>query len=70
MPCRWGFSMATHVADVAAFLTRTSFRILADNINRCIPASQLITIKGAWHGAPRQQPAAFNEALLAFLARV
>ena len=51
-------------------LTRTFFRILADNTNRCIPASQLITIKGAWHGAPRQQPAAFNEALLAFLARV
>ena len=51
-------------------LTRTWFRILAENTNRCIPASQLITIKGAWHGAPRQQPAAFNDALLAFLARV
>ena len=51
-------------------LTRTWFRTLAENTNRCIPASQLITIKGAWHGAPRQQTTAFNEALLAFLARV
>ena len=51
-------------------MTRTWFRVLAENTHRCIPGSQLITIKGAWHGAPRQQTAAFNEALLAFLSRV
>jgi pimeloyl-ACP methyl ester carboxylesterase len=51
-------------------LTRTWFRILAENTQRCIPAAQLLTIKGAWHGAPRSEPAAFNEALLAFLSRV
>ena len=51
-------------------LTRTWFRVLSENTQRCIPASQLITIKGAWHGAPRSQPAVFNEALLAFLSRL
>ena len=51
-------------------MTRTWFRVLAENTNRCIPTSQLVTIKGAWHGAPQQQTEAFNEALLAFLSRV
>ena len=51
-------------------MTRPWFRVLAENTNRCIPTSQLITIKGALHGAPRQQTAAFNEALLAFLSRI
>jgi pimeloyl-ACP methyl ester carboxylesterase len=50
-------------------LTRTWFRVLSENTHRCIPGSQLITIKGAWHGARRSQPASFNEALIAFLSK-
>jgi len=49
--------------------TRTFYRITVGAVHRCIPSSRLITIRGATHGAPSQQPAAFNEALLAFLAR-
>jgi pimeloyl-ACP methyl ester carboxylesterase len=48
-------------------LTRTFFRVIAEATSRCIPGSKLITIKGARHGAPAQQPAAFNQVLLAFL---
>jgi pimeloyl-ACP methyl ester carboxylesterase len=50
-------------------LTRPFYRVIAQAASRCIPGAQLITIKGATHGSPSQQPAAFNDALLAFLAR-
>ena len=49
--------------------TRTFYRVVTEAVSRCIPGAQLITIKGAMNGAPSQQPAAFNDALLAFLAR-
>ncbi len=57
------------VAITKGELTRPFLRLAAEGASRCLPGSQLITIKGARHGAPNQQPAAFNEALLAFLAR-
>jgi pimeloyl-ACP methyl ester carboxylesterase len=44
-------------------------KINDEEAHRCIPRSQLITIPAAGHGAPRQNPSAFNEALLAFLGR-
>ena len=44
-------------------------KILAEAEQRCIPRSQLIMIPGARHSAPWQNTSAFNEALLAFLAR-
>jgi pimeloyl-ACP methyl ester carboxylesterase len=50
-------------------LTRPYFRLTAEAVSRCIPAAQLITISGARHGAPSQNPAEFNEALLKFLAQ-
>ena len=50
-------------------LTRTFYRVITEAVSRCIAGAQLITIKGATHGAPSQQPAAFNDALLAFLGR-
>jgi len=49
--------------------TRPNRKILAETAHRCIPGSQLLTIPAAGHGAPRQNPSAFNEALLAFLKR-
>ncbi len=49
--------------------TRPFFRILADNTGRCIPGSEVLTISNARHLAPYENPAAFNDALLAFLAR-
>ena len=57
------------VVVVKGALTRPWFRLTAEATSRCVPGSQLITIQGARHGAPAEQPAAFNAALLAFLAR-
>lgn len=48
--------------------TRPFFRTLAETTHRCVPDSQLIEIPGARHAATSQNPAAFNEAMLAFLA--
>lgn len=48
---------------------RPFFGIIADTAARCIPGAQLITIPNAHHMAPYENPAAFNGALLAFLAR-
>lgn len=50
-------------------LTKPSSKILAEAAHRCISQSQLMTIPNARHGASRQNPSAFNKALLAFLAR-
>ncbi len=50
-------------------LTKPNSKILAEAAHRCIRRSQLITIPAANHGASRQNPSAFNEALLQFLAR-
>jgi pimeloyl-ACP methyl ester carboxylesterase len=50
-------------------LTRPYYQITVGAVYRCIPSSRLSTIKGGRHGSPSQQPAAFNEVLLAFLAR-
>lgn len=50
-------------------LTRPFFKVLSEATHRCIPGSQLITVANARHGSPDQNTAAFNEALLSFLAR-
>jgi pimeloyl-ACP methyl ester carboxylesterase len=50
-------------------LTKPSSRVITEAAHRCVPRSQLITIAESRHGASRQNPVAFNEALLAFLAR-
>lgn len=49
--------------------TRPFFRTLAETTHRCVPDSQLIKIAGARHAATAQNPAAFNEAMMAFLAQ-
>jgi pimeloyl-ACP methyl ester carboxylesterase len=49
-------------------LTKPVSKILAEAAHRCIAGSQLITIPAAGHGAPSQNPSAFNEALLSFLS--
>lgn len=50
-------------------LTGPDRRIMDAAAHRCIAQSQLVTIPNAHHGAPRENPSAFNEALLAFLAQ-
>lgn len=50
-------------------LTRPFFKVFPEAIHRCIPASQVVIIPAATHGAGNQQPHAFNQALLKFLAR-
>lgn len=50
-------------------LTRPYFRLTAEAVSRCIPGSRVITVAGARHGAPAENPSAFNEALLSFLAQ-
>jgi pimeloyl-ACP methyl ester carboxylesterase len=49
-------------------LTGPAMKIMVGTEHRCIPGSRLITIPSASHGAPRQNPSAFNDALLAFLS--
>jgi pimeloyl-ACP methyl ester carboxylesterase len=50
-------------------LTKPARKILAEAAQRCIPGATLITIPAASHGASRQNPSAFNEALLRFLGQ-
>jgi pimeloyl-ACP methyl ester carboxylesterase len=50
-------------------LTRASFKAAVMAQHSCLPSANIIIIPGATHGAPGQNPQAFNEALLTFLAR-
>ncbi len=49
-------------------LTRPFFKILAETAHDCVPGSQLIQIPNARHAATAQNPEAFNDAVLDFLA--
>jgi pimeloyl-ACP methyl ester carboxylesterase len=49
--------------------TRRHYSLVAEFLIRCIPGSQLVTIPRATHWMSHQNPVAFNEALLQFLAR-
>ena len=49
--------------------TRKTLGMLADAVNRCIPGSKLVTIPNSNHSAPFQNPSAFNDTILDFLAR-
>jgi pimeloyl-ACP methyl ester carboxylesterase len=55
------------VLVVKGGLGRQYFKLIADVMQRCIPGSDLATIAGARHGAPSEQPDAFNKLLLSFL---
>ena len=57
------------VAITKGELTRPFFKVTAEAVSRCVPGAKLITVPGARHGSPTQNPSAFNEALLSFLAR-
>lgn len=48
-------------------LTRPYFQRVCERVQGCIAGSASVAIPGARHGAPGQAPAAFNQALLAFL---
>ena len=49
--------------------TRRYYALLSKAVVRCIPGSRLVTIPKATHPMSIQNPAAFNEALLQFLAQ-
>lgn len=49
--------------------TRRFFSWIEEIVARCIPGARLVVIPNATHSVNVQQPAAFNEALLAFLAQ-
>ena len=49
--------------------TRRYFSLINEVVVRCIPGSRLIIIPKATHAMSYQNPAAFNEALLHFLAQ-
>ena len=44
-------------------------RLVTDEVRRVIPNADLVIIPQAGHGSPRQNPAAFNTAMLGFLDR-
>jgi pimeloyl-ACP methyl ester carboxylesterase len=48
--------------------TRAYMRICAEAVHRCVPGSRLVVIPNARHAASAQNPIAFNEAILRFLA--
>jgi pimeloyl-ACP methyl ester carboxylesterase len=43
--------------------------LTSDELARVIPKAERVIIPNAGHGSPRQNPASFNEAVLAFLGR-
>lgn len=48
--------------------TRPYMRICAEAVHRCVPGSHLVVIPNARHAPSAQNPAAFNDAILRFLA--
>jgi pimeloyl-ACP methyl ester carboxylesterase len=56
-------------ALVRGELTIPFFRIIADTANRCIPGSLLVVVPNTRHLWPAQEPSAFNQTLLEFLAK-
>jgi len=49
--------------------TRPYFRRIAETLARCIPGARLAAIADAGHGAPFENPEAFNRELLEFLGK-
>ena len=49
-------------------LTRPYMRICAEAVHRCVAGSSMVVIPDARHAASAQNPAAFNDAVLRFLA--
>jgi len=45
------------------------YRIIAQDLHRCIPNSELLTLPGASHGLQLENPAAFGNAVFDFLSR-
>jgi non-heme chloroperoxidase len=45
------------------------FTLTIDELERCLPNRERVTLPGTSHGLPLEAPAAFNEAVLRFLAR-
>jgi pimeloyl-ACP methyl ester carboxylesterase len=48
--------------------TRPYMRICAEAVHRCVPGSRLVVIPNSRHAPSAQNPAAFNEVILRFLA--
>ena len=64
----FGFGPVTPLTITRGEFTRAYMRICAEAVHRCVPGSSLVVIPNARHAASAENPAAFNEALLRFLA--
>lgn len=62
-------AMQVPVSMTMGVKTRPFFRTITQAAQHCMPDAELIIIPQARHAAPWQNAAAYNEALLAFLAR-
>ena len=45
------------------------FTVTLDELEKCPPKSERVTLRGTTHGLPLENPAAFNEAVLRFLGK-
>jgi pimeloyl-ACP methyl ester carboxylesterase len=45
------------------------FTVTLDELEKCLPKSERVTLRGTTHGLPLENPAAFNEAVLRFLGK-
>lgn len=69
LTCRQLRGIPVPVAISSGAETRAYYRVVAEALCRCLRHGHAIVVPGARHLWPLQSPAAFNEALLGFIAR-
>jgi pimeloyl-ACP methyl ester carboxylesterase len=43
------------------------FTVTLDELHKCLPKAERVTLRGTTHALPLENPAAFNEVVLRFL---
>jgi len=67
--CEQLSKMQPPVVITTGEMTRPFFKVLAETAHQCIPGSELVQIANARHKAFSQNPEAFNQVVLEFLAK-
>jgi pimeloyl-ACP methyl ester carboxylesterase len=67
--CEQLAKMQPPVVITTGEMTRPFFKVLAETAHQCIPGSELVQIANARHAASSQNPEAFNQVVLEFLAK-
>jgi len=67
--CEQLSKMQPPVVITAGEMTRPFFKVLAETAHQCIPGSELVQIANARHKAFSENPEAFNQVVLDFLAK-